>query len=295
MWGQGQSKTFKSFFESSVDPLCIADLEGTIRSVSRGFKELLGYQEGQIVGRSIKEFMHENDRASFQAFLSQLGLGQEQAKTENRYRCSDGNYRWISWSSPAPVDGFLFGTGRDVTEFKEVQERLEQLAFCDPLTALANRRHFEEHLHRAIARADREDSDVSVIFLDLDDFKNVNDVFGHSAADRVLVEVADRLRSATRDNDLVARFGGDEFVILIEGHSLEPETLARRIIASMKKPIPVADEMVEVGISIGIAVLPKSARLSADLVDLADRAMLSVKRNGKGRIGVHDEQLLILT
>jgi diguanylate cyclase (GGDEF)-like protein len=174
---------------------------------------------------------------------------------------------------------------RDISGMKEAERRLRHLATSDHLTGLANRALFTERLDQVVERAGQTGRSVTVFFCDLDRFKQVNDLHGHGAGDDVLVEIANRLCAVIRGDDLVARVGGDEFVILCDGaDDLDAlATLADRVIESVHRPIAVDDEAVQVGISIGVAVA-RGGRTTADrLLTAADQAMYRAKATGGNR------------
>ncbi len=170
--------------------------------------------------------------------------------------------------------------GRDVTELRALQLQLAEQATRDPLTRLANRRLLDELLGRALRRADRSGTSVTVAFLDLDDFKSVNDTHGHDAGDTVLRATAARLQAAVRDADVVARYGGDEFVVVYEGAEGDGRKgLAERIEDALRDPIDIeGGASVRCPASVGIADTRSTAPNAAALIGAADHAMLEVKR-----------------
>ncbi len=165
------------------------------------------------------------------------------------------------------------------------EERIEQLAFNDMLTGLPNRVLFNDRLHQALATARRYGRGFAVMYLDLDHFKAVNDGFGHGAGDEVLRQVAGRLHSALRESDTIARFGGDEFVVLqpiVDGPG-DAADLARKIVAAMVEPIDIDGKKHAMTTSIGIALFPQDAQSVEDLMDSADRALYRAKHGGRNR------------
>jgi len=173
----------------------------------------------------------------------------------------------------------------DISELKSTQAQLEHQATHDPLTGLPNRPLFQELGEQALARSDRYGTTVAVLFLDLDRFKPVNDSFGHTAGDELLVQIAARLRGSVRRGDVVARFGGDEFVVLCEHPAGQSEMLelARRLIDAMSEPVEVSGVVASVGASVGIAI-GGGGRVTIDtLIRDADAALYQAKEDGRGR------------
>jgi diguanylate cyclase (GGDEF)-like protein len=177
------------------------------------------------------------------------------------------------------IDGGLQGVGRDVTELRSLQASLAALALRDPLTGLANRRLLQELLDADLARTQRSGVPIAVAYLDLDDFKIINDTHGHEAGDIVLCETARRLLAIVRGADIVARLGGDEFVIVYEPTSLPSDMLIQRINDALSPPIAVTDSVfVSCTASVGHADTRTVGRAPATLLAAADRAMYQAKR-----------------
>ena len=178
----------------------------------------------------------------------------------------------------------------DISDLKAAQQRLEYEATHDLLTGLPNRAMFREIGERALARATRTGEPVAVLFLDLDGFKMVNDSFGHDAGDRLLAQVARRLREAVRLGDTVARLGGDEFVILCEQPHNEEQMveLSNRLIDVTSEPFRLEEESVSVGASVGIAYGAGEDSGVGEMIREADIALYQAKRNGRGRAEVFD-------
>jgi diguanylate cyclase (GGDEF)-like protein len=171
----------------------------------------------------------------------------------------------------------MSGTCHDVTERKQLQDVITHLAFHDPLTGLANRRLFLDRLDHALAQLRGSDGMCAILFIDLDDFKEINDGYGHTAGDALLLEVAGRLRGAVRETDTIARFGGDEFALLCEEADLDDATqAAERIEAALRQPTLIEGISVAVAGSIGIAIGDRDADADT-LLRQADAAMYAVK------------------
>ena len=174
---------------------------------------------------------------------------------------------------------------RELVSRHELERRLRALALSDNLTGLANRRLLFQRIDRASQRLNRTPGRLALLFIDLDDFKEINDTLGHASGDAVLIEVARRLRAVVRDHDTVARLGGDEFLVLVEDleGSEHPDMLAERIIRAVSEPIPCPGGVAHIGASIGYAVIDEPIDAAEAFVATADRAMYDAKRQGGGR------------
>jgi diguanylate cyclase (GGDEF)-like protein len=181
-------------------------------------------------------------------------------------------------------------TMRDVSEQKSLEEELKHQAFHDALTGLPNRALFVDRIDHALARSARVHSTPAVLFIDLDDFKLVNDGLGHGAGDEILVAVAQRLAATVRAGDTLARFGGDEFAVLVEDADVAC-LLAERILADLGTPFTVSDAEILIRASIGVAVSESSGQHGSELIQAADVAMYAAKGRGKGRYEIYHRRL----
>ncbi len=182
------------------------------------------------------------------------------------------------WGFVAVTSALLFAVlRREDARRYAVEQMLRDMAHHDALTGLPNRHCFEQHLDRALAQADRDTAEIAVMFIDLDNFKQVNDRFGHPVGDRLLVEVAARLRTATRAADTVARFGGDEFIVLVANGGNGAERVLARLGEIMAVPVDIDGIRLFVTASVGYAVYPRHARCGGDLLRAADQAMYRSK------------------
>ncbi len=177
------------------------------------------------------------------------------------------------------------GLFTDITQNRKNEERIRQLAYYDALTGLPNRRLLEDRLDHAIRHAHRKQQMLAVMFIDLDHFKDVNDVHGHAAGDQLLTEIARRVQSCLREDDTLARLGGDEFIVLLpELDSTEHATrVARRLIEANARPYPCGDALVRVGSSIGISLYPLDGQTTDTLMQAADQAMYRAKAAGRNQ------------
>ena len=280
---------FEALVEHSSDLLAISDSSWNMSYVSQSVERLLGY--------SVEEFKALDRALSCDAdgMKTYLALGVEgrtlgrAGPADIRMRHADGSWRILEMRGvdlrAVPEVGGLVWTGRDVSERRRLEAELEQAAFHDNLTGLANRALFRDHLTLALARATRSGHPVSVLLADLDGFKTVNDSLGHDAGDEVLQEIGARLRECTRAGDTVARLGGDEFIILVEGID-SPKLIteiAARIETAVSRPLSAFAGELRVGVSIGIAHSIAGRETASELLRNADIAMYAAKHAGRGR------------
>ncbi len=278
---------FRSLVQHSSDVFAILDQMGIIRYVSPAAERVFGTAVGRMANRTLAELVHEADRGAFEAHFSASLMG---SLSTSHIGCrmirTDGE--WMRTEivatnllADASVNGIVL-TIRDVTERVTLEEHLRHQALHDPLTGLGNRALFQDRVAHGLARAERTNDEVAVVFLDLDNFKEINDSLGHAAGDAVLVHTANRLRTCLRDSDTAARFGGDEFAILLEQTRGEGEVMdvATRISAALGRPLVVEGKDVEIHASIGIA--RAQPQQSADeVLRNADVAMYHAKSRGK--------------
>jgi diguanylate cyclase (GGDEF)-like protein/PAS domain S-box-containing protein len=261
------------------------DNDGRVATWNAGAERLLGYTSQQAIGLDLSTFLtaDENENGKATTMLATGARGVVYEDEDWRVR-KDGSLLWAH-STLTPMrdaNGELRGYAhviRDLSEHKRLEDHLSVLALRDSLTHLPNRVLFLQHLDGAIARGRRKDTTLSLLFLDLDDFKAVNDNFGHQAGDEALVRVADRLRNAVRASDFVARLGGDEFTVLCENVSDKHEAgaVARRILDAFNEPFTVLGSEVLLTASIGIAVAKGDSATAETLLNQADAAMYSAK------------------
>jgi diguanylate cyclase (GGDEF)-like protein len=232
--------------------------------------------------------VHPEDLAATDEALRHLAEGHTTAGFEARYRCKDGSWRWLAWRAPPPTPGsrVLHAVARDVSAQKRESERLVRMAESDPLTGTANRSRLEQAVLDAIACSEQSGTVFAVLFADLDQFKALNDRLGHAAGDKALQEVARRLREHVRASDVVARVGGDEFAVVLEGvKSREAaEEVAAKLIREIGEPMQTVTSAPRVGVSIGVALWPEDGSSAAMLLQRADRAMYRMKRDAKDSV-----------
>lgn len=256
-------------------PLLIADPSGAVLAANSAWTELSGLSEGESVGRGWITAIEPRDAAALVTELAPPSPG-----GSHEYKMvGPGGWRWTRWwwRSAGRLISICVA---DVHEDRSREWALFERATRDPLSGLVNRSHFLEEVTRSLQRMTRRTSSVGVLFIDLDDFKQINDGAGHLTGDRVLAAVGGRLASVVRSPDVVARLGGDEFGVLCDDVAGSPmvETVARRIEDAISRPIRVEGRTYTLAGSIGIALAQSSAEEPEALLQRADEAMYRAKR-----------------
>ena len=284
---------FKSLVQHGSDVVAVVTPQGRISYVSPSI-ERMGYRPEEFSEQF--ERLHPDDVTSASvAFADAIANPGRLVQIELRMLHADGSYRWQDVSmtnrcDDPSVEGIVVNF-HDISERKVAEEQLVHVAYHDRLTGLSNRTGFVQRLEQAVERARRHDLTTGLLFLDLDRFKVVNDTFGHNMGDRVLVQVADRLRQCVRDGDAIGRFGGDEFTILIEDvRDGNAESLAERVTARLRQPLIVNGKELMVSASVGL-VMDDAAAPADDLLRCADLAMYFAKENGRARWELFDPSM----
>jgi diguanylate cyclase (GGDEF)-like protein/PAS domain S-box-containing protein len=282
---------FRSAFEYAPIGMALVALDGRIFRVNRALVAILGRGESDLLKASILDLSHPDDRELCRNSVARLLNGHTASCTfESRYLHHDGHPVWIAVNISVVHDASaqalnLVWQLEDITQRRAVGEALAHQANHDPLTGLPNRTQFVERLGGALVESARRQQRVAVLFLDLDRFKVVNDSLGHSAGDRLLVAIADRLGGALGPHDLVARFGGDEFTMLCCDVSSEEtvELIAERVARAVARPVALVEGEVFVTASIGIAMSDGAGDSPETLLRNADAAMYRAKELGRDR------------
>ncbi|WP_424682677.1 diguanylate cyclase domain-containing protein [Frateuria sp. YIM B11624] len=266
------------------DAVCVVDADGCVLFVSAGFGRILGYAPDEVVGQPIFRLVHPDDRASTIQQAARVMTGAPQRHFRNRYIHKEGHSVDIQWSARwLPEYGVRIGVAHEVTELRRAERELEHRATHDPLTGLPNRHRLQQELHYALEHAARTDNGLAVLYLDLDGFKRINDEHGHDVGDRLLREAAQRLQSGSRQDDLMARVGGDEFVALLPGcrDARAAGIVAESLRASLRLPCHLPEGTFRLDASIGIACFPGDGSDPETLLTRADRAMYEAKRDNQ--------------
>jgi len=291
------NQRFRSAFDDAAIGMAIISPEGRFLRVNRALVELLGYSEDELVGISFPDITHPDDLAAgLQALEEMIENRRDRYQTEKRYLHADGHVIWTDLSSTIVRDGearplYLLSQFQDISARKETEARLAHRASHDELTGLPNRGVLEDRMILSLNRQRRDRQPITVLYLDLDGFKRVNDTHGHDAGDYLLIAIAKRLTALVRPTDVVSRLGGDEFVILCEAMDEKSATkLAKRIVEVVPKPIEVDGANLSVTPSIGIALSRDPGIQPSDLLADADMAMYFAKEEaGYGYAFFEDE------
>ncbi|MGQ0384875.1 MAG: putative bifunctional diguanylate cyclase/phosphodiesterase [Gammaproteobacteria bacterium] len=288
---------YASLIKNASDVIMITDVDGRLRFASPAAERTFAMNPDDLVGRNLLDLWGESDRERLAAFLAEVAATRGRTIGPVEVVVGTGNRRSTleSVGSNLLDDPAIAGLAlnfRDVSERKALEEQLRQLAFHDPLTLLANRSLFRNRVQHSLALAQRSGQRVAVMFLDLDNFKNVNDSLGHDAGDRLLQAAAQRLVKCTRPSDTVARLGGDEFAILLEGinDAADVERIGASITGSFEEPLLLDGGEASIAASIGIAY-SQPGDDTEQLLRNADIAMYSAKAAGKGRFVVFQPRM----
>jgi diguanylate cyclase (GGDEF)-like protein/PAS domain S-box-containing protein len=296
---QQAQAAFQHAFEDAPNGMALVGLDGRIVRANRAIAELFMRTPEDAVGLAVRDLTHPDDRESSAAHLRRLAAGEiDQYRMEKRYLRPDGRIVWaeLSVSLVRDADGdpaYAIGQLQDITERRALGDRLAHEAAHDVMTGLPNRARFMERLELALEGCRDGDGGIAVMFVDLDQFKIINDGLGHAAGDQVLATVADRLRQVLRSSDVVARFGGDEFTVLLEDLEDENEAVrvADRILARLQERLEIDGHRVVAHACIGIALSKPTHARPEDVVRDADRALQKAKALGKPGFQVFDSAM----
>jgi diguanylate cyclase (GGDEF)-like protein/PAS domain S-box-containing protein len=287
---------FRSIFDAAAIGVMTIGLDGRILEANPTLEHVCEYPPGALNGRALRDYLEPSDRTSLERF-DELVTGQsDRCHLEHLFRRNDRSLMWCRTvmalvrdeeGRPAHVTAML----EDISDRKLVEADLVHRTLHDPLTELPNRQYFLDRLRQTRARRFSTGAGVGVVFMDLDGFKEVNDTQGHHVGDDLLLAVARRLREAVRPSDTVARFGGDEFVVLAgEVESPTDATqLAWRLANTLRAPFAIGGASVQVTASIGVAYSEDPQDAAEDIIRKADATMYLAKRRGRSRVEVHGQ------
>ncbi len=279
-----------SLFENNNAFIWSIDLLKKEVTVSKGIENLSGFTQKEFkddfslwISRVIPE-----DRERVESYYTELLAGTP-AKCQWRIFTHHGDMLWVEGFGNPIIDSIgaivkITGVASDITERKQAEELIKQMAYHDQLTGLPNRYLLNDYLQKYLSFSKRNNNSLAVMFLDIDNFKMVNDHKGHDIGDALLKEVASRLVNSIREGDVAARLGGDEFIILLkDADESDAAEVAERVISTFNKPILIKEDAYSISTSIGISMYPNDAQDGELLIQLADAAMYCTKRQGKNK------------
>lgn len=284
-------RRFRMMFDHAPIGLASVTPDGRFEEVNPAFCRLVGRDRDALVGTTFAAITHPDDLAADEALVAELAAGRvAEYQLDKRYLRPDGTEVWVALHASVlrdddgSVQRFLAQVV-DLSDRRRLEQLLTEAATHDPLTGLPNRRLLDDRLEVARARAQRApDRRAALVFLDLDGFKAVNDAHGHEVGDTLLVTIAHRLREAVRDGDTVARFGGDEFVVLVDGLDEDDDldALCARLRVAVTHPVPLAGGVLTPAASLGLHVYAPAETAPQEALRAADAAMYAAKRGGGG-------------
>ncbi len=285
-------------FEHSHEGITITDAENNIVAVNRAFTQITGYSETDVLGRNPSVLASGRHGKEFYARMwrSLTTLGYWKGEVWNRCKNGEIKPKWFSISvirdGTGKVENYL-AIFSDITDRKRAEERIEFLAHHDALTQLPNRVLTRDRFEQAVASAARDNAGVALLYIDLDNFKYVNDTFGHQAGDHLLLTVVERLKKHMRDSDTISRQGGDEFLLIL-GHIRDKdvvERVCRQLLGNIASPFDIEGHLVGISACIGVAMYPEDGTDFGTLLKNADAAMYAAKTGGKNAYRFYVEEM----
>lgn len=275
--------------------MMITDANNNIIFVNPRFTEITGYSLEEVRGEDPRIASSGRQNEAFYTRLWDCLKAHKfwEGEIWNRRKSGELFPEWISISTVEDAQEkilFYVAVFTDITSKKEADEKMKHYAYYDPLTGLANRHFFNETLNRALLQGKRQKKNLGVLFLDLDEFKPVNDTYGHSVGDKLLIEVGQRLTQVLREGDFLARLGGDEFIILLASIEAKKNTkdVAERCVSILEQPFQIEQVEVRIGVSIGGAFSDEVDNQSQELISLADKRMYQAKQAGRNQYNLLD-------
>lgn len=293
-----REELYRLIAENTSDIISMIDKEGNFQYLSPSYKHVLGHDVPEERISNLLDWVYDEDREVMESAIRYTCSTRKEYLVECRLQSRGGAAIWTETKMNPILDAqdnvtTLLLVTRDITERKHSEEMIHHLAYHDPLTDLPNRRMYIQHLNREIRQAKRFHSQLAVLFLDMDRFKDVNDSFGHETGDMLLIEAAKRLGECIKPGDLVARLGGDEFTILLNQltDAQEAAAVAEAIIQRMQQPIVIRGQELNLSCSIGISLFPKDGDQAEDLLKRADTALYTIKAQGRNGYDFFDPKM----
>jgi diguanylate cyclase (GGDEF)-like protein/PAS domain S-box-containing protein len=289
-------------FESQQGML-ITDASTRILKVNRAFSQITGYSAAEVIGQSTQMLGSGRQGPEFYQAMWQtlIETGIWEGEIWNRRKNGEVFPEWLAISAVRDEKGMVINyvaSLTDISERKSAEEKIKHLAFYDALTGLPNRRLLRDRLQQARALSRRSGEYAALVFLDLDNFKNVNDLYGHQVGDELLCQVAERLRHSLRERDTVARLGGDEFVVMLEGldscaeeAASQVEHLGGKVLDALRQPYQIGGHSLFSSASLGVVLFCDEQYSVDELMQCADLSMYTAKAEGKNALSFYDPQM----
>lgn len=285
------------------DLIWIKDLEGRYLTCNNTFQQFYGTTANNIVGKTDYDFTDKELADLFQEGDTQTAHTGTRTESERYLHFADGSHEGLYKITKTPMlcmEGKIIGIlgiAYDITLQREREKELEKLANYDFLTEMPNRSLLKYNLNKSIAKAKRNNSEIALIIFDLDKFKDINDSYGHTIGDELLISVANRFSKTLRKQDIVARMGGDEFALILDDitHIEDAGQTAKKMIEAISKPYTINDLEIHIGSSAGIAISPRNADTAETLIQYADSALYEAKNKGRGSYKYYDDNMTYYT
>jgi diguanylate cyclase (GGDEF)-like protein/PAS domain S-box-containing protein len=266
----------------------VTDKDKKIISVNSAFTTITGFTQQDVFGKSAGFLQSQKNSLKIDDVLSNSNenIGGWQGEIWCRHKCSEDFPSWTTVNEIKDINGVIIHyvyVFMDITLLKKAHDRMDFLAYHDPLTKLPNRLLVIDRINHALQTAQREGSKIAVLFLDLDRFKIINDVYGHSVGDSLLKEVAKRIKNLVRKEDTVSRYAGDEFIVLMENipDTRNSAQLAQKLIETINRPVFIGGHLLQIATSVGISLFPQDGGDTDTLIKNADAAMYRAKKEGR--------------
>ncbi|GAA0737674.1 diguanylate cyclase domain-containing protein [Clostridium oceanicum] len=284
-----EEKKYKALINLSLEAIFIRDLEGRILYCNNAACDLFQYEMNEITKLNIKDLIPKDIELEENFFSLDSSTEKIHRKKDGTKFYSEEITKILEVEGKACIATYI----RDITERKKTSDHTKHLAYFDSLTDLPNRNSFNVELKRELENIKESNNNLAVMFLDLDNFKFINDTFGHSIGDKLLCKAANRMKGVLRKEDLVARIGGDEFTILLKnvGSTKEAKNIVSRIIQVFNQPVYVENNIMNIKVSIGISFAPMHGSDAETLIQKADKAMYIAKRSHTSEYYVYDKVL----